>query len=51
MRDGAILNDSAVVRRLEAAAELQKIAPLDENAGTSTPSSASNGIDQSSISL
>jgi putative ABC transport system ATP-binding protein len=51
MRDGVILNDSAVVRRLEAAAELQKIAPLDENAGTSTPSSASNGIDQSSISL
>jgi putative ABC transport system ATP-binding protein len=51
MRDGVILNDSAVVRRLEAAAELQKIVPLDENAGTSTPSSASNGIDQSSISL
>jgi putative ABC transport system ATP-binding protein len=51
MRDGVILNDSAVVRRLEAASELQKIAPLDENAGTSTPSSASNGINQSNISL
>jgi putative ABC transport system ATP-binding protein len=31
MRDGLILKDFAVGRRLDSAAELQKIAPLDQN--------------------
>ena len=51
MRDGVILNDFAVVRRLEAASELQKIAPLDENVETSAPPSVNNGMDHSNIGL
>jgi putative ABC transport system ATP-binding protein len=51
MRDGVILNDFGVVRRLEAASELQKIAPLDENAETLAPPSANNGMDHANIGL
>jgi putative ABC transport system ATP-binding protein len=31
MRDGLVLSDAVVARRLDAAIEVQKIAPIDEN--------------------